>query len=117
MTRGKRTPLRQTSARDRNTSREAVAIPALCRIGERCEEQVLVTDLNTGGCRMHTAAVGVTRGEPLELTLPGCEALSATLAWIKGGSLGVRFASPLGEDQVNMLCSEVSADNVVPLRG
>ena len=117
MTRGKRATLRQTSARDRNNAREAVAITATCRIGDRAEEQVLVTDLNAGGCRMHTSAVGVTRAEPLVLVLPGCEPIDATLKWIKGGSLGVRFATPLGEEQVATLCTEESAANVVPLRG
>jgi len=117
MTRGKRAQLRQTSARDRRNEREAVAIAAGCRIGERAEEAVLVTDLNTGGCRMHTGAVGVTRAEPLVLTFPGCEPVPATLKWTKGGSLGVRFDTPLGEEQVARLCAEVSAENVVPLRG
>ncbi len=117
MTRGKRATLRQTSSRDRSTGREAVAIAATCAIGERAGEKVLVTDLNSGGCRMHTGAVGVTRAEPLVLTLPGCEPLPATLKWIKGGSLGVRFETPLSEEQVAKLCTEESAENVVPLRG
>ena len=116
MTRGKRAPLRPTSSRDRNSTREQVAIAAACSIGERAEEQVLVTDLNTGGCRMHTAAVGVLRSEPLVLTFAGCDPVRATLKWNKGGSLGVRFDTALSEEAVATLCAEQSADNVVPFR-
>ena len=117
MAKGKRAKLVQTGPRDRTTKREAVAIAARCTIGERAEEEVLLTDLGTHGCRMHTGAVGVTKTETLVLSLAGCDPIEGMLKWSKGGSFGVRFTKPLGDDELAALCAEQSAANVVPIRG
>ncbi|MXO59455.1 hypothetical protein GRI89_07860 [Altererythrobacter salegens] len=117
MTKGKRAKLVQSGPRDRTAKRGLVAIPARCTIGERAEEEVLVTDLGQFGCRMHTGAVGVTKTETLILNLAGCAPIQGSLKWAKGGALGVRFASPIAEDLLETLCSKQSARNVVPIRG
>ena len=116
MTRGKSAKLVRTGAHGRPTGREPVAIPGTCTIDGRGEEQVLVTDLGTHGCRMHTAAVGVTKAQELILHLAGCAPIKGTLKWSKGGALGVRFARPLSDALLAMLCTEASAPNVVPFK-
>ena len=117
MTRGKPAKLQNSGAHDRASGRQPVAIQATCRIGARDEEEVLVTDLGTHGCRMHTGAVGVTKTEKLVLTLAGCAPIRGSLKWSKGGALGVRFTRPLGEKLLETLCAEQAAGNVVPIRG
>jgi len=117
MTRGKSARLVNGGPHERQTGREPVAIAATCTIGTRVAEQVLVTDLNKHGCRLHTAAVGVTKAEPLVLRLAGGAPIKGTLAWSKGGALGVRFAKPLSDKRLARLCTEQSAANVVPIRG
>ena len=116
MTRGKSAKLVNGAPHARRTEREPVAIPGGCTIGERGEEQVLVTDLGTHGCRLHTAAVGLTKAQTLVLRLAGCAPIKGTLIWSKGGALGVRFAKPLSDKRLATLCTEQSAPNVVPLR-
>mgnify|MGYP006174768769 CR=1 FL=1 len=109
-------PLHNSGAHERKTGdRQAVAIPARCTIGERAEEDVLVTDLGKHGCRMHTGAVGVTKTEKLVLRLEGSGPIRGSLKWSKGGALGVRFSRPLGEKLLETL-TEQSARNVVPIR-
>ena len=116
MTRDKSAKLVGTGAHGGKTGREPVAIPGTCTIDGRGEEQVLVTDLNTNGCRMHTGAVGVTKAQELILHLAGCAPIKGTLEWSKGGALGVRFVRPLSEALRETLCTEASAPNVVPIR-
>jgi hypothetical protein len=116
MIRGKSAKLVNGGPHKRRTDREHVAIPAGCTIGERGEEQVLVTDLGTHGCRLHTGAVGLTKAQTLVLRLPGCAPIKGTLIWSKGGALGVRFAKPLSGKRLATLCSEQSAPNVVPFK-
>lgn len=116
MTRGKSAKLVNSGAQGRKSEREQVAITATCTIGAREAEHVLVTDLGTHGCRMHTGAVGVTKAEKLVLNLEGCAPIKGTLAWSKGGAFGVRFAKPLTDALLETLCTEQSAPNVVPIR-
>lgn len=117
MTRGKRAKLQNSGAHERTSGREPVAIAATCKIGERDEEEVLVTDLGKHGCRLHTGVVGVTKSEKLVLTLGDSKPIRGSLKWTKGGALGVRFTRPLGEELLKTLCTEQSARNVVPIRG
>lgn len=116
MKQGKRATLRQSSAQDRTTGRNAVAIPATCTIGERGAVEVLVTDLGANGCRMHNAAVGVTKAAPLVLRFAAGEPIGASLKWIKGGALGVRFDQTLSEQVLEVLLAQQADGNVVALR-
>ena len=115
-TKGKQATLARTGLRDRTPEREAVAIPARCTIGERDEEEVLLTDLGNDSCRMQTSAVGVTKTEDLVLNMAGCAPIKGSLEWSKGGAFGVRFAKPLGDELLETLRREQSAQNVVPFR-
>lgn len=113
-----RVRLGESGRRDRTGEREPVAIHATCRIGERDDEDVLITDLGRTGCKIHTGAVGVTKVETLVLTLDGCAPIHGSLQWIKGGMLGVHFDQPLGDALLERLCSQPPEPeaNVVPLR-
>lgn len=116
MTRGKAARLVNSGDQKRQSGRKPVAIAGLCTIGSRAGEQVLVTDLGRHGCRLHTAAVGVTKVESLVLKLASCAPIKGTLVWSKGGALGVRFSKPLSGKVLERLCTEQSAPNVVPFR-
>jgi len=103
----------------RTASRKSVVIPARCRIGERTVDEVLVTDLSANGCRLRGNSIGVTKTEPVELWLGELGPFAARLKWVKQGSLGLAFESPLDEDILRPLLDAPAApvpSNVVPLK-
>lgn len=117
MAKAKRPMLQQRSASSRAGDRATVAIAGTCKVGDRPEEDVLITDLSPSGCRMRAGAVGVTKSEPLVLRIGLAAPIAARLEWAKGGALGVSFDTPLAEDLVERLCAaSVPQDNIVPLR-
>ena len=117
MTRGKSATLQANSARLRTIPRERVVIEGQCMIGERAKEDALVTDLALCGCRVRTEAIGVTRSETLVLWLGEVGPIPGTLKWSKGGSLGVKFDSPLEQGTLDaLLAAGEPLSNVIPLR-
>lgn len=116
MTNGKSAKLVRTGPHKRKTGRKRVSISGTCTIGGRGEEQALITDLGTHGCRIQTGAVGVTKAQELILHIAGCAPIKGSLAWSKGGAFGVRFAEPLSDALLETLCNDAVSPNVVPLR-
>lgn len=117
MAKAKRPRLQQRSTGSRAGNRITVAIAGTCTVGDRPEEEVLVTDLGPTGCRMRAGAVGVTKAEPLVLRIGSGDPIVARLEWAKGGALGVSFETPLADDVVeNLSAASAAPDNVVPLR-
>lgn len=113
----KRPTLQQRNASPRAGDRTTLAIAGTCKVGDRPEADVLVTDLGPNGCRMRADAVGVTKAEPLVLRIGSTGPIAARLKWTKGGALGVAFDTPLAEDVIERLCAaSAPLDNVVPLR-
>ena len=103
----------------RAAPRESVVIPGRCQVGERAVEEVLVTDLNARGCRLRGNSIGVTKAEPVQLWLGETGPVAARLKWIKKGSIGLAFESPLDEDVLQPLLDAPvppAPSNVVPLR-
>ena len=99
--------------------RESVVIPGRCQVGERAAEEVLVTDLSARGCRLRGNSIGVTKAEPVQLWLGETGPVAARLKWIKKGSIGLAFESPLDEDVLQPLLdapAPPAPSNVVPLR-
>jgi hypothetical protein len=103
----------------RGATRESVVILGACRIGERPSEDVLITDLSANGCRLRGNSVGVTKAEAVELMVGEHGPIPAKLKWLKKGSLGLAFESPLDEGVLQRLLDAPAApapSNVVPLR-
>lgn len=103
----------------RGGARETVVIQGTCRIGERPAEDVLVTDLSAGGCRLRGNSVGVTKTEAVELWVAGTGPIAAKLKWLKQGSVGLAFDTPLADEVLQPLLDAPAAaapSNVVPLR-
>jgi hypothetical protein len=101
---------------DRSGARERVALPGTCRIGEGETQEVHVVDLSSAGCRVLGAAVGVTKGEALELSLGALGPFAGTLKWAKRGALGVAFDAPLDEAALVALHEMEPAPVVVPIK-
>lgn len=117
MAKAKRPILQQRSTSSRAGDRATVAIAGTCKVGDRPEENVLVTNLGPSGCRMRAGAVGVTKAEPLVIRIGSSGPIAARLEWAKGGALGVSFDTPLPDDLVVTLQSaSAPPNNVVPLR-
>jgi hypothetical protein len=117
MTKGKLSRLQESRGRSRAAARNAVAIEALCVIGERGQDAALVTYLGARGCRVRTEAVGVTRSEALQLWLGEVGPIAGKLEWTKGGALGVLFDTPLDDGTLEaLLAAGEPPSNVIPLR-
>ena len=102
----------------RGAPRESVIIPGQCQVGERAVEEVLVTDLSARGCRLRGNSIGVTKTEPVQLWLGDHGPIAARLKWVKKGSLGLAFETPLDEEVLQPLLDAPVPpvpSNVVPL--
>ena len=102
--------------KERVEERTAVSISGRCRAGDRDMQEVLVMDLAMQGCRLLGLSVGVTKNDPLELWLGDVGPVAARLKWVKRGSLGVEFDSPLDAEVLERLASADPTPNVLPLR-
>lgn len=103
----------------RGGARHAVILAGRYQVGDRPPEEVLITDLGADGCRLRASSVGVTKMEPIQLWLGEFGPVPARLKWVKKGSLGLAFESPLDEANLGVLLEAAppTADsNVVPLR-
>ena len=103
----------------RGGPRKPVVIPGRCQVGEREAEDVLVTDLSAMGCRLRGNSIGVTKTEPVQLWLGDGGPIAAKLKWVKKGSLGLAFESPLDEAVLQPLLDAPvppAPSNVVHLR-
>lgn len=116
MTEPRRPKLIQRSEDTRGDARHAVTVSATCQVGERPVEDVLVTDLSPSGCRVRLVTIGVTRSERVQLWLGAEGPVAAKLTWVKQGSLGVAFDTPLDTAAVERLNGQTLPANVVPLR-
>jgi hypothetical protein len=102
--------------KERADERTAVSISGRCRAGDRDIQEVLVMDLAKQGCRLLGLSVGVTKNDALELWLGEVGPVAARLKWVKRGSLGVEFATPLEAEVLERLATTDPAPNVLPLR-
>jgi len=101
----------------RTGPRDPVVITGTYQVGERPAEDVLVTNLSAEGCKLQGDSVGVTKSEPMRLWLGEFGPLVARLKWLKRGSVGLAFDTPLDEAVVRRLCEAAPAPmNVVALK-
>ena len=115
----KRAPIPPRSDMLRAAPRETVVIRGQCQVGDRAVEDVLFTDLSARGCRLRGNSIGVTKTEPVQLWLGDAGPIAARLKWIKKGSIGLAFESPLDAEVLQPLLDAPAApvpSNVVPLR-
>jgi len=102
--------------KERAEERTAVSISGRCRAGDRDIQDVLVMDLAAQGCRLLGLSVGVTKNDPLELWLGEVGPVAARLKWVKRGSLGIEFDSPLDAAVLEGLAATDPTPNVLPMR-
>ncbi len=99
--------------------RGTVSLDARCRIGEGTDEPVAVLDLDAGGCRVRGIAVAVTKNEPVMLWFGTVGPIAARLRWLKRGSAGLAFETPLSEqalEEARRSAEPVAESRVIPLR-
>lgn len=101
---------------ERTDERSAVSISGRCRAGDRDVQDVLILDLAAQGCRVLGLSVGVTKNDSLELWLGEFGPVSARLKWVKRGSLGVEFDTPLETELIEGLAAGEAQPNVLPIR-
>jgi hypothetical protein len=116
MARSKPSTLSNRPSRQRVEDRTAVDIAGRCRTGDREIQDVLITNLGAGGCRLLGLSAGVTKSDPLELWLGDAGPFAGRLTWAKRGLLGVEFDRPLDGDLLNALADADPGPKVVPMR-
>ena len=83
----------------RKTSRKTITLPGRYITGLGKPEDVLLTDLSVGGCRITYGDRKVILGAPIQIFIGNTGPHRATIKWIKGEELGVTFTQPLSEEQ------------------
>src|SRR5437870_2857948 len=115
MTAPKRPKLFERGESSRDGARQPVRIPASCQVGDRAAEDVIVTDISEGGCKLRLVSIGVTKSEPVMLQFGDEPPISGRLKWVKQASLGIAFDRAVADDQLARIM-QLIPDNVVPLR-
>jgi|GEM_PF-6770587 len=99
--------------------RDCVSLEGRCVVGEGAAEPIAILDLDAGGCRVRGISAALTKSDLLLLWLGEVGPVSARLRWVKRGSAGVAFDTPLGEaelDRVRTTALPVAAPQVLPMR-
>lgn len=103
----------------RSGERDVVSLEARCRVGEGDEVAVAVLDLDARGCRVRGITAAVTKGGPVQLWLGSVGPIAARLRWVKLGSAGLAFETPLGEEtlaEATVSAAWAAPSRVIPLR-
>lgn len=85
--------------RTRKTTRKTITLPGRYFTGLGVPEDVVLSDLSTGGCRFHIGDRKVTLGAPIQIFVAGTGPHRATVKWVKDGEVGLTFTMPLSESQ------------------
>jgi hypothetical protein len=102
-------------------SRDLVSLDGRCRVGDGADEAIAVLDLDHRGCRVRGIGVAVTKADPIALWLGPVGPVAAKLRWAKRGSAGLKFDTPLSDDDLQRAASAGAAvpaegANVIALR-
>ena len=103
----------------RSGERDTVSLEARCRVGEGDEIGVSVLDLDAGGCRVRGITAAVTKGGAVQLWLGTVGPVAARLRWVKLGSAGLAFETPLEDAalaEARTSAAWAAPSRVIPLR-
>lgn len=87
--------------RTRQTLRKPITLPGRYFNGLGDPENVMLTDVSTGGCRFKKGDRKVTLGAPVQIFVAGTGPHRAIIKWIEGGDVGLSFVVPLTDAQLN----------------
>lgn len=79
----------------RRTNRHALVLPAKCRSRSGFLDQVVISDISEGGCRIDSLALVLGVGDMVVIRPEGLEGLTGVIRWTKGHSVGIAFDRPL----------------------
>ena len=70
-------------------------VKASVRYRVRSKMEMAVLDLAVGGCMVDARGWGAKADERVQVTLPGLNAITASVAWIEDDRAGLAFEEPL----------------------
>lgn len=79
----------------RRSNRLQLVLPARCRSRSGFADQVVISDLSEGGCRIDSLGLILGVGDMVVVRPEGLEGQTGVIRWIKGHSAGVEFDRPL----------------------
>lgn len=91
--------------RTRKKDRKKVEIPGQCCTAEGRLFDIAVRDLNDGGCRYGDLNPPLRVGALVNLMIGGTGPYGAHVRWSADGEVGVSFARPFTEEQLEKLIS------------
>lgn len=100
-------------------SRDFVSLEGRCRVGDSAETAIAILDLDARGCRVKGIVAAVTKADALLLWLGEVGPVAAKLKWVKRGSAGIAFETPLSDAdliRVAETAAPAPLPQVVPLR-
>ncbi|MCB2088275.1 MAG: hypothetical protein R3E18_07245 [Sphingomonadaceae bacterium] len=79
----------------RGGTRDLVSLEGRCQVGENDCEDIVLLDLDTGGCRVRGITAAVTKTDAVAVWLGPLGPFTAHPRWVKRGLAGLRFDPPL----------------------
>jgi hypothetical protein len=79
----------------RRSHRLALVLPARCRSRSGFVDQVVISDISEGGCRIDSLGLVLGVGDMVVVRPEGIEGLCGVIRWTKGHSAGIEFDRPL----------------------
>ncbi|AWW73490.1 hypothetical protein CD351_03490 [Erythrobacter sp. KY5] len=85
----------------RQTKRKLSNVPGryLADLGD--PHDVILRDVSVGGCRFEKGERSFTLGSPIQIMVAGTGPHRAIVKWIAKGEVGIGFAQPLSQAQVD----------------
>ena len=87
--------MREIKRAERQSTRLDVIMPARCRSRTGFIDQVVITDLSTGGCRIESRALTMREGDLVMISPKVIEGICGKVRWVKGHAAGIAFDRPL----------------------
>ncbi|WP_374526799.1 PilZ domain-containing protein [Novosphingobium sp.] len=79
----------------RRSPRLALVLPAKCRSRSGFVDQVIISDISDGGCRIDSLGIVFHVGDMVVVRPQALEGLCGVIRWIKDHSAGIEFDRPL----------------------
>ena len=90
----------------RQAERLPVRMRACCRTRSGFRDDVVITDLSTGGCRIESRSTTLRPGDLVLVRPEGLEGQPGVVCWVERNCVGIKFERPLYGPVVEHICQK-----------
>ena len=87
-------------------ARLPVRMRACCRTRSGFRDDVVITDLSTGGCRIESRSTTLRPGDLVLVRPEGLEGQPGVVCWVERNCVGIKFERPLYGPVVEHICQK-----------